>query len=123
VLATGLREESAVKRILIATAVAWLGGCAAHTSMRGSVVMKVSDTDAHVCLGDREVNVGEPVRLYRNVCTDKAQAKEAGLPAHCRKEAIAKGEVTQLLNEHYSVVRFPAGTAFSEGDTVEAAAR
>jgi hypothetical protein len=112
-----------MKRILITAALVSLASCAAHTSMRGSVVMKVSDTDAHVCLGDHEVNVGEPVRLYRNICTDKAQTKDAGLPAHCRKEAIAKGEVTQLLNEHYSVVRFPAGTNFAEGDTVEAGTR
>ena len=29
------------------------------------------------------------------------------------------GEISQILNDHYSAVTFPEGTKFSEGDVVE----
>lgn len=93
-------------------------GCASHATMRGTVVMKVSATDAHVCLGDREVSVGDEVSLVRHRCdpTTKAVASE-----RCKRSVVATGRVVELVNEHYSVVRFPAGVAFEEGDTVERA--
>jgi hypothetical protein len=55
-------------------------GCSS-TTKRGSVVMKISDEEAHVSIGE--------------------------------------GEVTQVLGKDYSVVKFPSGTRFSEGDTLE----
>ena len=89
-------------------------GCAGgHAVMRGSVVMKIDPTTAHVCLGKGEVAVNDRVRLYRNVCTP------SGRRSVCKKEAVADGTVTELLDEHYSVVTFPAGTTFEEGNTVE----
>jgi len=84
-----------------------------HAAMRGSVVMKVTDTDAHVCLAEGQAAVGEHVRLYQHRCTT------AGRATTCEKVAVADGVVTELLNEHYSTVRFPAGTTIAEGDTVE----
>ena len=39
-------------------------GCAGgHANMRGSVVMKIDPTKAHVCLGVGEVGVNDRVRL------------------------------------------------------------
>ena len=89
-------------------------GCG-HTMMRGSVVMKTSDTEAHVCLGKDEVHVGDHVHLFHNDCS------QASKPIQCKRVAIGDGEVEQVLNDHYSLVRFPAGTAFAEGDTIELA--
>lgn len=89
-------------------------GCATgHPTMRGSVVMKIDPTTAHVCLGTGEVAVNDHVRLFRNVC------KPGSYRPTCTKETIAEGTVTQLLDEHYSVVAFPAGTTFEEGNTIE----
>ena len=89
-------------------------GCAGgHAMMRGSVVMKIDATTAHVCLGNGEVALNDPVRLYKNVC------KASGKAEVCKKEAVADGKVTELLDEHYSVVTFPTGTTFEEGNTVE----
>lgn len=89
-------------------------GCAAgHATMRGSVVMKIDPTTAHVCLGNGEVAVNDRVRLYKNIC------EPSGRRSVCKKEPVAEGTVTQLLDEHYSVVSFPAGTTFEEGNTVE----
>ena len=91
-------------------------GCATgHGTMRGSVVMKIDPTKAHVCLGVGEVAVNDHVRLFRNVCKQSA----GGRATVCAKETIADGTVTELLDEHYSVVTFPAGTAFEEGNTIE----
>ena len=91
-------------------------GCAGgHATMRGSVVMKIDPTKAHVCLGTGEVAVNDHVRLYRNVCKQSA----GGRATVCTKETIADGTVTELLDEHYSVVTFPAGTTFEEGNTIE----
>ncbi len=89
-------------------------GCG-HAAMRGSVVMKISDSQAHVCLGNNEVAVGDHVRLIKHKCTSSSK------PAvrQCTPVVIAEGQVTQVLNEHYSVVDFPPGTAFVEGDSVE----
>jgi hypothetical protein len=82
--------------------------------MRSSVVMKIDSTTAHVCLGNNEVAVSDRIRLYKNECRQVDRR-----PQLCTKITIAEGTVTQLLDEHYSVVTFPAGTAFEEGYTVE----
>ena len=95
-------------------AAAALTGCAGnHAAMRGSVVMKIDPTTAHVCLGSGEVAVNDRVRLYKNVCEAKDRRSV------CTKLTIADGMVTQLLDEHYSVVVFPAATPFEEGYTIE----
>lgn len=89
-------------------------GCASgHATMRGSVVMRIDQTKAHVCLGRGEVAVNDRVRLYKNECTQRDRRVE------CKKTPIAEGTVTELLDDHYSIVAFPAGTAFEEGSTVE----
>ncbi|MFO0842274.1 MAG: hypothetical protein U0797_07720 [Gemmataceae bacterium] len=84
---------------------------------RGVVAMKISDTAAHVCLNKDEVAVGDVVRLYRNVCRNTPRSNL--LPWNCEKRALATCVVTEVLNEHYSVVTLPAGTEFKEGDFVE----
>jgi hypothetical protein len=98
-------------------AAAFATGCAGgHAVMRGSVVMKIDPTTAHVCLGSGEVKANDRVRLYNNVCTPVAAGRQ---PPTCKKQVLAEGTVTAVLDEHYSVVAFPAGTSFAEGNTVE----
>ena len=106
--------------ITFVVAVGIAAGCASgHANMRGSIVMKIDPTKAHVCLGVGEVAVNDRVRLYRNVCTPIAAGSGRAHPSTCTKETVAEGTVTELLDEHYSVVTFPAGIVFQEGDTVE----
>jgi len=111
-----------MRQALLALLLIGAVGCG-HAAMRGSIVMKVSDTDAHVCMGVGEVAAGDRVRLYRNICTNpKGATAKVDLLAPggiCTREKVTDGEVAQVLNEHYSVVRFASGTAFREGDTVE----
>ncbi|OQW47464.1 MAG: hypothetical protein A4S09_15190 [Proteobacteria bacterium SG_bin7] len=96
---------------LIATT---LMGCA-HGLMRGSVAMKVSDTEAHVCMDKSEAKVGDRVTLFRNNCP----AKGVGGGGTCTKVELGQGTVTEILNDHYSVVKFDPGVKFSEGAFVE----
>jgi hypothetical protein len=108
-----------IRAIALATVLAAMGGCAAgnanrHATMRGTVVMKVDGVDAHVCLEKDEIAVSDSVRLYRDVCTLTPKRLKS-----CWKQTLATGKVKQLLDDHYSVVTFPAGTNFAEGDKVE----
>ncbi len=93
-----------------------LGGCS-HALMRGTVAMKISDDEAHVCMGDNEVKAGDQVALFKNVCKGNKGKESDG--ATCEKVKIGGGEVTRTLNEHYSVVRVSPGVEFQEGTVVE----
>jgi hypothetical protein len=96
-----------------------ISGCA--TTHRASIVMKMSESEAHISMGQGEVVVGDHVELYRNVCTKSGSPGEraGGGPKKCEKQLFGHGEISQLLGNDYAVVKFPAGIAFSEGDTVE----
>ena len=103
---------------ILFTTLTLTAGCAGnHSAMRGSVVMKMSDQEAHVCLGEGEVAMGDHVRLYNNVCAPDGGTKRV----KCDKVYVAEGTVPEVLTSHYSVVSFPAGTQFAEGETVEKA--
>ncbi len=92
-----------------------LAGCAT-TMHRGIVAMKINENEAHVGIGSNEVAVGDHVELYRNECesTGEKPSRRA-----CKKVLYGHGEVKEILNADYSVVKFPEGIKFSEGDTIE----
>lgn len=105
----------------IITAMAFLG--CGHALMRGSVAMKVSDLEAHVCLGDHEVKVGDKVALFKNDCLPPrpgtAAARQDGYVGGCKKVKLGEGVVTQTLDEHYSVIKIDPGVEFKEGTVIE----
>ncbi len=112
-------EKKASIVICITAILLTFAACASGTK-RGSVVMKISENEAHVGMGQNDVNVGDHIELYRNVCTGSSRGKDGGGGERaCKKEPAGHGEVTQVLNEDYSVVKFPDGTRFGEGDTLE----
>lgn len=102
---------------------AGLVGCATHSTMRGSVAMKTSKDEAHVCMGNSEVKVGDKVNAFKNVCVNEVDAalksSRSGFNTICKKEKIGSGVVTSLINEHYSVVKFDSEFDFNEGTVVE----
>ena len=111
---------------VLAFAVGLLVSACGHGTMRGSVVMKISDTEAHVCMGRGEVRAGDPVVLVRHACWLLATtgALQYGVPSEtCRRQVAARGQVVRVLGDHYSVVRFPKGTRMAEGNTVEKGTR
>jgi hypothetical protein len=109
-------------KILGALIAVMLSGCS-HAAMRGNVAMKVGDQDAHVCLGDNEVKVGDRIAAFKNECPiDGPSARRGGNIAQsrlCSRVKVGEGSVIELLNEHYSVVRFDPGVSFEEGTLVE----
>jgi hypothetical protein len=102
------------------TSILGFAGCA-HELMRGSVAMKVSDTEAHVCMDKSEAIVGDRVTLFKNDCPGpKAGPRsDVWVARGCKKTKLGEGTVTENLNEHYSVVKFDTGVAFDEGTFVE----
>lgn len=95
-----------------------LSACASHSTMRGGVAMKVSDREAHVCLGEGEVKPGDKVVAFYNDCSSRnVGAKGAATP--CEKKQLGYGKIVRNLNEHYSVVEFDPGVEFTEGTFVE----
>jgi N-methylhydantoinase B/oxoprolinase/acetone carboxylase alpha subunit len=99
-------------------AVMGLSGCA-HRVMRGSVAMKTSDTEAHVCMGKGEVTAGDRVRLFENACGGEGAGLRSGIGTSCEKVELGMGTVEKVLNEHYSVVKFDKGVRFEKGTFVE----
>ena len=96
-------------------------GCATHSTMRGGVELKVSDSEAHVCLGTGEVKEGDKVIAFYNDCQNKTggglNSGAYGTP--CVKTKLGEGKITKVLNDHYSVVEFDEGVKFTEGTFVE----
>jgi hypothetical protein len=96
-----------------------LSGCA-HNLMRGSVVMKVDEDEGYVCLGENEVKEGDRVALFKSECIPAGTSRNStpyGAP--CKKIKIGEGELTKLLNEHYSVIKTAPNVALEEGTIVE----
>lgn len=101
-----------------------LVGCA-HSSMsgmRGTVALKANEKEAYVCLGDKEVEVGQKVRFFKNECNQNTSRPGTSAPASsflCTKVKIGEGHVTKLVNEHYSIVEPDGVVKFEEGTIVE----
>lgn len=89
--------------------------------MRGTVAMKTSENEAHVCMNKDEVKPGDRVSLFRNVCTGNGGVGErsGGGGRSCEKREIGKGTVKENINEHYALVQFDSGVQFEEGTFVE----
>lgn len=91
-------------------------GCA-HSTMRGTVAMKATDDELHVCMGEKEVKAGDHVAFFFNDC--KTRGGRAEKFDICRKVWLGEGEVVKPLNEHYSLVRPNPGVKVQEGTLVE----
>jgi hypothetical protein len=57
------------------------------------------------------------VNVFRNECVSKGG--KVGANDRCRKVKSGEGSVLEVLNEHYSVVKFDSGVAFAEGTVIE----
>ena len=93
-----------------------LVGCA-HSAMRGSVAMKATDEEVHVCMGDTEVKAGDHVAFFFN--ERKGAGGKEVRDRVCTKVKLGEGEVIRPLNQHYSLVRPNPGVKVEEGNVVE----
>jgi hypothetical protein len=113
-----MRKETAMKSLLVVTAFSLaVVGCAPSVH-RGSVAMKINDTEAHVCMDKGEASPGDKVAIYRNDCPRPLSSRYP-TGGGCKKVHVGGGVVTRNLNEHYSEVRVNPGVQFEEGMFVE----
>lgn len=104
--------------IILAFAIGF-SGCT-HSLMRGTVAMKISEDEAHVCLGKGEVKTGDRVNIFKNVCANRGGSNLIdGTAGTCEIKQLGMGTVKDILNDHYSVVKFDPGVQFEEGTLVE----
>lgn len=96
-----------------------LFGCAHHSTMRGTVAMKISENEAHVCLNKDEVKVGDRVTAFYNDCQTRNMGRRKAVGKLCIKTPFGKGTVAKILNDHYSLVKFDDGVKFSESTFIE----
>ena len=82
--------------------------------MRNTVVMKVSPTEANVCLHPGTFAVGDRVHIYQTTC-------QMGLDhvVDCRRRRVGEGRITRAINDHYAAIGLAASSTFEEGFTVE----
>ncbi|MFO0849951.1 MAG: hypothetical protein U0871_15555 [Gemmataceae bacterium] len=96
-----------------------LSGCVTGYN-RGVVAMKIDDKTAHVCVRRVETSVGDRMGLYRNECTRTPPPRPH---VNCAMKLVGEGTITELINEHYSLLVFDKPTDFHEGDLVEKVSR
>ena len=115
---TMILPNRCVKPLLLALGILLVQGCAHAT--RATVVMKVSDDEAHIGLGSKEVGVGDHVSLFENRC-ERPSLYEQGVRTNpvCTKIKIGEATVARVLNDQYSVVKVEPGIKFEEGTVVE----
>lgn len=92
-------------------------GCAHGNHPRGSVALKHSDSEADVCLGKNEVKAGDRVALYDHQCVSQGHGRQKR--TSCAKLKIGEGEITQVLNDHYSTMKVSPDIQLKEGTMVE----
>jgi hypothetical protein len=97
---------------------AGLAGCT-HTFMKGNVVMKVNDQEGYVWLNENEAKVGDKVALFKSDCSTSGTSRITSADAICRRVRIGDGEITQLINDHYSVIKTNPNVSVQEGMIVE----
>ena len=104
------------KQIIIGlVAVIFIISCA-HGTKRGSVAMKVSDKEAHVSLGKDDVKMGDILTLFKNECNTHSGGDSTLI---CNKVRLGSAEVSQPINEEYSIIQVEPGVQFNEGTIVE----
>lgn len=103
-----------MKRIAVISVLALAALGCGHAAMSGSVVMLVSPTEAHVCLVEGNVAVGDIVRIRHHTCVNNGRA---GIT--CSRADAGRAEVTERIGEHYVSVRALDGATIHDGDTVD----
>lgn len=107
-------ERKMMKNTFIIALSFALSGCA-HSVMRGTVAMKVDEHRGHVCLGENEVKVGDPLEVSWSDCSYGF----SGSDRYCVKKKLGSAKVTRVMNSHYSEIETDKDVALEEGFIVE----
>jgi hypothetical protein len=102
--------------LLLSLFIVVMSGCSHGPTKSSTVALKVSEDEAHVGLGRKQVKPGDTVELFKRRCTSK---DDSPVGLHCEKIKIGEGQVTETLNDSFSVVKVAPGVIFSEGTIVQ----
>jgi hypothetical protein len=88
--------------------------CGGHVLMRNTVVMKISSTEANVCLHPGSFAVGDRVNVYQTRC-------RMGLDrtVGCHRYRVGEGTITRAINDHYAAIELAGHSRLEEGFDVE----
>lgn len=92
-----------------------------HDHARGTVVLSDDGKEAHVCLGNKEIKVGDKVEVFDAVCKKEQVAviRSRRYQTKCEKIARGQAEVVDVADEHYSRVHALGDLLLKEGQIVE----
>jgi hypothetical protein len=109
----GLARCDRMVRFLAALAVL-LTACGGHVLMRNTVVMKISPTEANVCLHPGSFAVGDRVNVYQTKC-------QMGIDrtVGCHRYRVGEGTITRAINNHYAAIELATPSRLEEGFDVE----
>ena len=111
-----------IKPIFMVGLLIFMSGCA-HQLMRGSIVMKISKNQAHICMGRGEVAEGDHVTLFKNDCQSGNKSTTSVIKENdikiCQKVKLGEAKVISILNEHYSIIQIEQGIPFDERTIIE----
>ncbi|MBF0300131.1 MAG: hypothetical protein HQK51_15525 [Oligoflexia bacterium] len=105
--------------VLVIVFIMFIISSCSNNAIRGVVAMKIDDQIGHISLGDSEVKKGDKVAIYKQDCPARNNSLKGGSSSHCSKTRIGEGEISEILNENYSVVNYPNEIKVEEGDIVE----
>jgi hypothetical protein len=84
--------------------------------MRGSVTSTMNEQEGQVRLGRNEVKSGDRVALYDNDCSRSTlESLSSAYEPPCRRVKVGEGQITQVLDERYSVVKADPGITLKKG--------
>ena len=92
-----------------------------HDHARGTVVLSDDGKEAHVCLGNKEVKIGDKVEVFEAICKKEhvAVIRSPRYRTKCEKVARGQAEVVDVSDEHYSRVHAFGDLLLKEGQIVE----
>lgn len=98
-----------------------LGGTSCiHNHASGSVLHVEADGAAHVCLDASSVDLGDKVKIYDVECTNgragNARKVRYGV---CKRVFLGEATVTEIGDEHFSMIIPVGGIALKVGQVVE----
>ncbi len=99
-----------------------LQSCAHSSHTRGSVVLIHDESHGDVCLGSKDVKIGDTLSVFKSVCnsTKKIPARLGGqIVPSCEKVLVGKAKIAAVIDQHYSSVEVESGLKLQEGMIVE----
>ena len=98
-----------------------LGGCA-HSHPRGTVVLKDSPKEGHVCIEHDKIAPGDTVKVFKNKCkTTSVSTGRHGSRSKtsCEKQLVGEGRIIESSNEHFAKIEALGDLNLEEGFIVE----